>query len=58
LSSSLESCVLLLDGSLQRRDLVLQSIRTSGGLLDLDVEGVALTANPGDILLELLHPSR
>jgi hypothetical protein len=45
-----------LDGSLQRRDLILQSIKTSGGLLDLNVEGVALTANLGDILLELLHP--
>jgi hypothetical protein len=58
LPSKLESCVLLLDGSLQRRDLVLQSIRTSGGLLDLDVEGVALMTNLRDILLELLHPSQ
>jgi hypothetical protein len=56
LASGLECRVLLLDGSVQRRDLVLQDAKASCGLSNLDVEGVVLTADQGDVLLELLHP--
>jgi hypothetical protein len=50
-----ESLVPLSDGSLQRRDLVLQGPDVSGRHPDLDVEGITLAADKSDILLELLH---
>jgi hypothetical protein len=56
LAGGLKSRILLLNGSVQRHDLVLQGAKASGDLPDLDVEGVTLTADQGDVLLELLHP--
>jgi hypothetical protein len=56
LASAQESRVLLLNGFVQRRDLVLQGTEASGYLPDLDVEGVTLPADQGDVLLELFHP--
>jgi hypothetical protein len=51
-----ESLVPLLDGSTQHRNLVLQGPEASGHLPDLDVEGVTMPTDKGDVLLELFHP--
>jgi hypothetical protein len=50
-----ESLVPLSDRHLQHHNLILQGSDVSGHHPDLDVEGITLTANQGDILLELLH---
>jgi hypothetical protein len=50
-----ESLVSRLDGLLQCHDLVLQGLKASGHQPDLDVEGITLAADKGDVLLKLLH---
>jgi hypothetical protein len=50
-----ESLVPLSDCPLQHHNLILQGSNVSGRHPDLDIEGVTLTANQGDILLKLLH---
>jgi hypothetical protein len=50
-----ESLVPLLDGPLQRHDLVLQGPDVSGHQPDLDIEGIVLAADKSDVLLEFFH---
>jgi hypothetical protein len=50
-----ESLVPLSDHPLQCHNLILQGSDVSRRHPDLDVEGVTLTADQGNILLQLLH---